>query len=234
MTCIIIDDDLFSRTVLKRFCREVGDLEVLAEFEHPNRAVTFLNRKPVDLVFLDVMMPDLNGFDVLDAINAQPHVILTTTHPQFALKSYDYENVVDYLLKPVTPVRFSKAIRTARKRILAEPPEARAEESQSANSLCFNIDKNLIQIPTTEILFVEAQRDYITIQCLTRKFRVHTTLKAVRDRLTPSHFMQIHRSFLVNLEHITDVKGGSLMAKDFILPISRANRIDLKTRLLRS
>lgn len=238
MTCIIVDDDLMAREILKQLCSEIEDLVVLGEFDNAGKAVSFLTQNAVDLVFLDIMLPVLNGFEILESSGTSSRVILTTSHSQFALKSYEYENVVDYLVKPIKPKRFLQAISNLRKRIrhedITESTDTSSSKDKGKEFIYVNIDRHLIQVPIDQILFVEAQRDYVHIQTIRRIIRVHTSLKAIREKLGDERFLQIHRSFLVNTDYISDVKSGHVYVKSYVLPLSRGNRPALMEHLNRA
>lgn len=224
MKCVIIDDEKTARMAITKLCERIGGLEVVGEFESPVEVISFLNKEPVDLIFLDIHMPELSGFDFLDSVKTLPSIIMTTSDQNYALQAFEY-NVSDYLLKPIELQRFIKAIEKVR--ASREGATNTAEEE----SIFVNINSRLIKLDFKEILLVEAKGDYVQIKTDDKKHLVHTTLKRIEEKLPSSTFIKVHRSFIVNLDRIVDIEDNSILIEEEIIPVSRANKESLMKRL---
>ncbi len=180
MNCIIIDDEATARAIISQLCSNESSLNVLEEFPNAIQAIKYLNQHEVDLIFLDIHMPDFTGFDFIETIKNPPKIILTTSDPNFAIQAFEYNCIVDYLVKPIVPERFSKAIVKAQAipNIVKEDIGASDEvETSSGNDLYINIDRRLIKIDIPTIYLIEAKGDYIQIKTETKNYTVHSTMK---------------------------------------------------------
>lgn len=234
MTCIIIDDEAAARAIIRQLCEGIPGLDVIEEFENAIDAVKFLNKDQVDLAFLDIHMPGFTGFDFMDTARNPPRVVLTTSDRQFALESYEYQPVVDYLVKPILPERFGKAVEKVRDRMAESPVLADMDAKEGVrgtNELFVNIDRRLIKILFVDIQVIEAQGDYIQIKTPKEVIRVHTTLKSICEKLPEDMFLQIHRSYVINTSQIVDIEDNSVLIGKNVIPISRSNRPELMRRL---
>lgn len=232
MTCIIVDDEATARMVVEQYCNSREDLDIVATFDNAIEALKFLNQDTVDLVFLDIHMPGFSGMDFVKTLKDPPLVILTTSDREFAIESYEYEHVIDYLVKPVSEERFSKALDKAAKRLSrARPQPGSSEPSIGGNDLYINIDRRLIKLDMDDILVIEAKGDYIHIRCTDKEHRVHTTLKKIKEKLPDDKFLQIHRSYIINFTRIIDIEDNSVLIEKQVIPISRSNRPELMRRL---
>lgn len=235
MKCVIVDDEATALAILENLCKKTEDLELLSAFSEASQALSFLQTNVVDLVFLDIEMPGHSGFEVLEASGTSAQVILTTSHNTYADKSYEFANVAGYLVKPIDPERFAKAIQRVRNRLsLQTPAHADDKATNTEEMLSFKIDRSLVQVPVSEIIFVEAERDYVQIHTTRQVIRVHSSLKALMNELPLSRFLQIHRSFVANTQHINLFKRNSVSIHTYMLPVSRAYRQELLKRLGRT
>ncbi len=241
MKCIMVDDELASRSILSQLCEQETELELCGEFESCLEALKYLNDNEVDVIFLDLHMDVFSGFDLLKTMDSGQKVVLTTSDKEFALKSYEYTNIIDYLVKPITQERFGKAIEKVKMRSMVNRfEEANSEDrynmldsktEKAKKSLYINIDRRLINLHFNDILFVEADGDYVDVQTETKKYHVHTTLKKIKERLPESIFVQIHRSFIINFDKIIDIQDNTVLINKKVIPISRSNRSRLMQRL---
>jgi len=233
MNCIIIDDEATARAIIGQLCSNVNSLSVLEEFPNAMQAIKYLNHNEIDLIFLDIHMPDFTGFDFIDTIKNPPKIILTTSDSNFAIQAFGYDCIVDYLVKPITPERFQKAIQKAEATTKATSKvksEDRVETS-SGNDLYVNIDRRLIKIDIPSIYLVEAKGDYIQVKTEDKNYTVHSTLKKIEDKLPSSLFLKVHRSFIINVDKIIDIEDNSVLIKKDVIPVSRSNRPELMKRL---
>lgn len=231
MRCIIIDDEAMARAIIDQLCSNFKNLEVLEEFPNAIQAMKYLNQNEVDLIFLDIHMPDFTGFDFIQTLKNPPKIILTTSDKQFAFEAFEYDCIVDYLVKPITSERFYKAIKKAESKITAPISPAEKEDSNHVNDLYVNIDRRLIKIDIPSIYLVEAKGDYINVKTEDKNYLVHSTLKKIEDKLPEDLFLKVHRSFIINIKKIIDIEDNSVLIKKDVIPVSRSNRPELMKRL---
>lgn len=236
MNCIIIDDEKMARTILKTLCNEVKELNVLEDFPNALQAIKYLNENAVDLIFLDIHMPDFNGLDFIKSIKNPPQIILTTSDPQFAIEAFEYDFIIDYLLKPLELERLKKSIDKANKKVLTTSLPTSENNPKSSNNeidndFYVNIDRRLIKIDLPSIYLIEAKGDYIKIKTENKDYTVHSTLKKIEEKLPDSLFLKIHRSYIINIKNIIDIEDNSVLIKKDVVPVSRFKRPELMKRL---
>ncbi len=232
MNCIIVDDEAAARAIVNQLCTTVPDLDVIEEFSNAIEAIKFLNQHQIDVVFLDIHMPGFTGIDFVQTLKEAPQIVLTTSDKEFAIEAYQYESIVDYLVKPITPERFETCIQKVRKRMgRQQSPEQSPDSGAQGQELYINIDRRLIKLKFDEILFIEAKGDYIDIKTVKEDYRVHTTLKKIKEKLPAERFLQIHRSYIINFTKIIDIEDNSVLIEKNVIPISRSNRPELMRRL---
>jgi DNA-binding LytR/AlgR family response regulator len=178
-------------------------------------------------------MPDFTGFDFIETIKNPPKIILTTSDANFATQAFEYDCIVDYLVKPITPERFQKAIKKAEAKSVEVVSKSSSEKvaTASGNDLYVNIDRRLIKIDISSIYLIEAKGDYIQIKTEDKNYTVHSTLKKIEDKLPDSIFLKVHRSFIINFNKIIDIEDNSVLIKKDVIPVSRSNRPELMKRL---
>lgn len=234
MNCIIIDDEATARMIITQLCSHAPSLNVLEEFPNAMQAIKYLNQNEVDLIFLDIHMPDFTGFDFIETLKNPPKIVLTTSDPNFAIQAFEYDCIVDYLVKPITQERFLKAIDKAEaKQETAIKPESKSQnvETTSGNDLYVNIDRRLIKIDIPSIYLVEAKGDYIQVKTEDKNYTVHSTLKKIEEKLPDNLFLKVHRSYIINIKKIIDIEDNSVLIKKDVIPVSRSNRPELMKRL---
>ncbi|MEE3999213.1 response regulator transcription factor [Tenacibaculum sp. FZY0031] len=233
MNCIVIDDELMSRMILKKVCEQVEELELVGEFSNAIQAIKFLNSNKVDAIFLDIHMPDFTGFDLIQTLKKPPKIVLTTSDRNFAVEAFEYDFVVDYIVKPIELGRFKKSVE---KIIAAKGKESNAKPvahnpTTDADTLYVNIDRRLVKIDIPSIYVVEAKGDYIKVKTEEKNYIVHSPLKKIEEKLPAASFLKVHRSYIININKIIDIEDNSVLIKQDIVPVSRSNRNELKRRL---
>jgi two-component system LytT family response regulator len=247
LRAVIVDDEELARQLLREYLRTIGGVEVIAECANGFEAVkTIAERKP-DLVFLDVQMPKLDGFEVLELIDSQVAVIFVTAYDQYAMRAFD-ANAVDYLLKPFSEDRFRKALERVRQRFgnpdppapritapelsaAARPPEQRLERIVVKDGTKVHI------IPIAKLDYVEAQDDYIALRSEKKNYLKQQTISSIETQLDPKKFVRIHRSYIVNLERIARIEPYTKDSRVAVLtdgtqlPVSRSGHAKLKEML---
>lgn len=238
MRCIIIDDEAMARAIIAQMISRHPDLELVDEFESAIAAIKFLNQNSdnVDLIFLDIHMPGFTGFDFIQTIKNPPLVVLITSDRNFAIEAFEYDCIVDYLVKPLTEDRFNKAVKKVETKKAANDEQAvsstsQAQPADTANEFYVNIDRRLIKIDIPSINIVEAKGDYILIKTEGKNYTVHSTLKKIEDKLPPALFLKVHRTYIINVKKIIDIEDNSVLIGKDVIPVSRSNRPELMKRL---
>lgn len=205
MNCIIVDDDKLSCKVLEGYVNKYSSLNLIGIF---NDAVSARNEiirhKDIDLILLDIKMPEMDGFDFIGSLDHPPNIIVVSGGEEFALKAFDF-NVVDFLLKPVSYSRFCKAIdKTVRYFSPKEYTPGGDEE------IFIKKGSSLVKLKLQDIVFVEALENYVTLNTNTDKYTIHFTMKAIENQLPSGVFLRVHRSFIINKSMIQAIKENSL------------------------
>jgi two-component system response regulator LytT len=232
MNCIIIDDEEMARVIMSEMISRYSELNLIRDFPNAMQAIKFLNNEEVDLIFLDIHMPDFTGFDFIQSIKNPPKVILVTSDKNFAIEAFEYECIVDYLVKPITEDRFQKAIQKAKAfKINTNSNQTTAVGEDNKNEFYVNIDRRLIKIEMALVNIVQAKGDYIHIKTESKNYIVHTTLKKIENKLPKDLFLKVHRSFIINTKKIIDIEDNSVLIGKDVIPVSRVNRPELMKRL---
>ena len=230
MNCIIVDDDVLTCKILEGFVNKSTSLNLIGVFSDSVAARDVLTkRKDIDLVILDIQMPEMNGFDFIRSLEFPPNIIIVSSAEEFALKAFDF-NVVDYLLKPITYGRFCKAIdKTIRYFTRKEVTNSGDEE------IFIKKGSSLVKLKLTEIIFIEALENYVTLNTNDDRFTIHFTMKAIENQLPSGIFIRVHRSFIVNLGLIKTIKENSIdlmIGNEFRdIPIGLSYRDSLLNRI---
>jgi DNA-binding LytR/AlgR family response regulator len=228
VNALIIDDNKIARTTMRQLAGKVEDLVVVAECADAKEAFELLRNKPVDLLLLDIEMPGMTGLELTrDLGDMRPLIIFCSSKKEYAADAFDL-NVVDYLVKPVTTARFVQAIDKARE--IAE--STKEEVKLKADEFIFIRDSNIVKrLRLDHILYAEAMGDYVKLYTPERFYAVHTTLRAVEERLPASNFLRVHRSYLVAVDKIDTLDGGALVVNGKPLPVADAYRAALNRRM---
>ena len=215
MKCIIIEDELPAQLVLKNYLKKFDQLELISSFQTAIEANSFLKNNTVDLVFLDINLPDISGLDFIKTVQNPPQIIITTAYPDYALDSFELDTIVDYLVKPFSLERFLKAISKAEKHYQSESNNSNSE------TIFLNIDKALHKVKIEDILYIESDRNYLTFATENQKLSVIDSLKNWTESLSKHQFIQVHKSYLINLKKVDKVIGNTLYIKEQKIPIGR-------------
>ncbi len=229
MLCIIIDDDATARLIIKQHCLNSKIIDVLEEFSSAIDAIKYLNNHSVDLVYLDIHMPNFSGFDFIQTLKNPPKIILTTSDKNFALEAFEYKSVVDYLLKPISKERFEKSLEKLETNLVVKKPVKKQEKV--SDYIYVNVDKRLVKIDIPSIYLIEAKGDYINIKTNKKNYIVHSTLKKIEEKLPSNLFFKVHRSFIINFSEIIDIEDNSVLIRQVVVPVSRSNKSELMKRL---
>ncbi|MBD0832737.1 LytR/AlgR family response regulator transcription factor [Aestuariibaculum sediminum] len=236
MNAIIIDDELTFVAILKKLCDEIPDLNIVATFENATEAIKYLNKQEVDLIFLDMHLPDFTGFEFIQTLKNQPKIIVISSDSKLAITAFEYECIVDYIEKPVKLSRLKKSIEKLEKSFNDEDFEADAGDfvddvEDVENTLFININKKLIKIDIQNINIVVAKGDYIYIKTEDKNHIVHASMKKILDKLPNSTFMKVHRSYIINLKKIDEIEENVIYIGKNVIPLSKLVKPQLISRL---
>ncbi|MEX2235619.1 MAG: LytTR family DNA-binding domain-containing protein [Cyclobacteriaceae bacterium] len=220
LKCLIVEDEPLARNLLSDYVKKVSYLELVEASSNPLRALEVLRNNQVDLMFLDIQMPEITGITLLKTLQKKPLVILTTAYSEYALESYDLD-VVDYLLKPITFDRFLKAVDKASQRI--NPPAVAQDQVAPEPGSPFVFIKDgtkLVKINYDDILFVEGLKDYVTIVTKTQKIVSLQRLKVLETQLPADKFLRIHHSYIIAIKAVDTIHKGEVQIGTHFIPIS--------------
>lgn len=221
LRCVIVDDDPMSVAMLTHLVEKTEFLTLQGSFQDPLTAAAYLGSNTVDLLLLDMEMPELSGLEMLAALKAPPLVIIVSSKGEYALPAFDFD-VVDYLLKPITHSRFLKAVMKAKDRTQKEE-----EMEFKGNFIFVKSDSVLVKLDIREILWVEALADYVAIVTTQKKHVCHSTMKAIESRLPSGQFARIHRSYIVRLDRIDAIEDNSVSIDGRLIPVGGTYRENL-------
>jgi DNA-binding LytR/AlgR family response regulator len=226
LTCIIVEDEPLARNLLTEYVSKVPYLQLIEACSSPLAAIEVLRKNAVDILFLDIQMPEITGISLLKSLQKKPLVILTTAYSEYALESYDLD-VLDYLLKPITFERFLRAADKASQRLAAKPTTPASADrvnTEDTNPFVFVKDGTKhVKIRLDDILYVEGLKDYVTIH--TRQQQKIVTLqrlKNLEEQLPSTKFIRIHHSYIIALDAIDIVHKGDVQIGSALLPVSES------------
>lgn len=222
--CIITDDEPLAVSLLEKYVSEMPDFELLSTFFNPIEAIEFIQSNEVDLVFLDIQMPELSGINFMKIVGDKVKYILTTAYAEFAMEGYEH-NVIDYLLKPITISRFEKSIQKALER-LSKPAEL------EKNFVFVKSSGQQYKILFDDILYIESIKDYVNIKTKNQEYIVLDTLKSLEEKLPESIFSRIHKSYILNLNQIKSIDNKSvLLISEQEIPIGESYKTNFLKKL---
>jgi len=214
MNCIIIDDDSLIRKIVEDFVKKTESLNLLHSLSNPLKAIDLLNtNEDIDLIFLDIEMPEMTGIDFLNSLSVLPQVIIISSKEQYAIKAFDYD-VTDYLLKPFDYSRFIKAVNKALSRQEKSRMHAKNDE------IFIKHNSSLMKLKYADILWIEAMENYVVINTFNEKYMIHFTMRALEDKLPSKQFMRVHRSYIINLNNIHSIGDNTIYIKTSIKPVN--------------
>ncbi|MBV8549776.1 MAG: response regulator [Acidobacteriaceae bacterium] len=243
----IIDDEDLARQIIREYLSGEKDIEVIGECSNGFDAVKFIAEHKPDLLFLDVQMPKLDGFEVLELAGNGPAVVFVTAYDQYAMKAFDAA-AVDYLLKPFDIARFQTALQRARQRLAektsgvsaAELSNAARPPGQYAQRIVVKIGTRVHIIPTEHLDYAESQEDYVALHSGGKSYLKQQTISSLAESLDPGRFVRVHRSYLVNLDRVRNIEPYTrdtriaVLASGAQVPVSRAGFVRLRELMERA
>lgn len=223
--CVILDDEPIALEILEGYLAKLPGFACVGAFQNPLEALPLLQHGKVDLLLLDIQMPELSGLQLLESLTHPVEVILTTAHREFALEGFEH-NVVDYLLKPIAFERFLKAIHRFQRRQATPLPMATNSPLVPAmpETITLRVDRKNVRLPLTEIRYVEALKDYLKVHTPHKIWVTKLPLNEMAKLLPEASFLQIHRSYIVGLRYITAYSTQEIELGTIRLPIGRTYR----------
>jgi DNA-binding LytR/AlgR family response regulator len=206
MNCIIIDDDLMSRRIIEEFVNRTDQLNLLNSYENAVDAINaFTSEEDIDLIFLDIEMPEMSGIDFMETLVNPPQIIIISSKDKYALEAFNYD-VTDYLLKPISYSRFFKAVNKANVRF-------KNKVDTKENEIFIKKNSALVRLKYEDILWVEALENYVIFNTFGEKYTIHFTMKAIEQKLPSNRFTRVHRSYIVNTSSINVIEDNSVIIK---------------------
>lgn len=224
--CLIIDDEPLARRIIEKHLSNFDQIKIIAKCGNAFDAMSFLQQEQIDILFLDINMPKLSGINFLKSLRQPPLVIFTTAYPEYAVEGFELE-AIDYLLKPISLERFTKAIFKAIQQLEIQQ---QLIPKPSQEYLIVKADKKLHKIEQKDILYMEAYGDYVKIKLENRQFTPKKKLSDLYKEMNQNLFLQVHRSFIINLKAVEYIEGNRLKVGEKMLPISQTYRNELLNR----
>ncbi len=207
LKCIIVEDEPIARKVLQEFVDEIDYLELKGQAENPLKAIPLLQDNDVDIIFLDINMPKINGIDFLKSSKLNASIIITTAYPVYAVEAYGLD-VLDYLVKPISFERFLKACNKVKELKTKQAPAP--AQSAPANHFFVKCDNQIEKVFYDELLYAEAMMNYVMLYTVSKKMMVYITIKGLEEQLPSETFIKVHKSFIVNISKIKSIEGNIL------------------------
>ncbi|MBX7124698.1 MAG: LytTR family DNA-binding domain-containing protein [Cyclobacteriaceae bacterium] len=226
ISCVIVDDDEMSRAMLTQLIGKAEGWSCAAVCSSAIEARDFLQRNKVDVLFLDIEMPELGGLDLLRILKEKPEVVIVSAKEKYALDAFDYE-VADFLLKPVSLDRFLKCVSRIESRIHSD--EDAVEEGD--DSVFVKANNQILRVKLSDIQWIEAFGDYVNIYTLSDRLVIHGTMKGIEAKLPAQQFLRVHRSYIVRLDKITGMEDTLVLIGKKLIPVGDSYRSDLMSRL---
>ena len=231
--CLVIDDERLAREYIKKYISKIPQLELVGEFNSPIKALEIIKDQKIDLLFLDIQMPDITGVEFVKSLNHKPEIVFTTAYHEYALEGFNL-NVVDYLLKPFSFERFFQAVNKVTDKLesknqnressdISEKSETIVEETY----LVIRADRKLYKINFTDINYIEGQKAYVTFHTINKKITALASLKELEDLLPKNQFIRIHKSYIVAIRVILSLEGNLIEVANTKLPVGKSYKEDV-------
>jgi len=226
ITCIAIDDEPKALEVIERYCIKTSLVDLKATFREPVKAIEFLNREKIDLIFLDINMPDISGMQLVQTLSPRPMVIFTTAYSHYAVESYDL-NALDYLLKPITFDRFLAAVNKA----AAASSSKNTISNEDEATVFIKSGAQTYQVKKGDILYLEKDGNYITVHLKDKNILIRENMGDIFDLVPATDFVRVHKSYVVAIKHISMIEVHQLVINGEKIPIGSTYREALRSRL---
>lgn len=220
LKCLVIDDEPLAIKLLEDHISKVSFLELVSTFNNPMEGLIHFNSNPVDLIFLDIQMPQLNGLQLMQLLQNRAQVIITSAYQEYAIDGFEH-NVIDYLLKPISFERFYKAVEKAHN--LKNPTQKinRSQEMHPATGgyIFVKVETKMVRVELDDILFIEGLKNYVSIYTKTQRIITLQVMKQLEEVLPANRFVRVHKSYIVAIDKINSIERQEIQIKDRIIPI---------------
>ena len=236
--CLIVDDEQYARKLLEGYVNKIPDLDLAGLCKNSMEAMQQLNQQRIDLIFLDIQMPDLTGIDFLKTLTNKPLVIFTTAYQEYALDGYELD-VIDYMLKPISFERFLKGVNKAieQLRIKSQVPVPVIKTTEGGHepggSINVKADSKIYRLKYSNILFIEGLKEYVTFYTPQRKYIVLESLKRLEQTLPGRQFLRVHKSYIINTTKVESLYGNMIEIGEHQLPIGKSYAEQVKSSLFK-
>lgn len=230
MNCIIIEDELPAQRILQNYISKLPDLVIEGSFQSALNANTLLLNKKIDVVFLDINLPDISGIQYIKTLANPPVIIMTTAYHEHAVESFELETICDYLVKPFSFERFLKAVNKTKK-ALSKVETNNRDETKNTEHIFINIDKTLHKINFKDINYIVSDKNYVTVVTTNSRLSYIESLKSWMLKLSDDRFIQVHKSFIVNYNRIEKISGNQLTINGEKIPVGRSFKPSLHQKL---
>lgn len=234
--CLIVDDEPLAREIIENYISRIDHLELIASCANALEAFNMISDKSIDLIFLDIQMPDLTGIDFLKDLNPAPKVIFTTAYSNYAVDAFNLE-AIDYLLKPIEFSRFLKSVNKVLKLYKSTSALLELSNSNEAETnyqdlfIYLKVEKKMQKIFLKNILFIESLKNYIKIKTCDREIIAYKSISNIESVLPSTHFLRVHRSFIIGIDHIDAFSTTEIELKGIKIPVGRNYKASVKEKL---
>lgn len=228
--CLVVDDEPPAREIISRYINDVATLQLAGECANALEAFTLLQKQVIDLIFLNIRMPQLNGNDFLKTLKNRPKVIFTTAHHEYAVEGYELD-IVDYLMKPIPFNRFLKAIDKAFPSGASETSSMAKQKTNSEAFLYFRVDRKMVKVMLQDLLYIESMKDYIKIFTNGGTLITKQSISSVEEMLPETDFARVHRSYIVSVGKIKSFTSELLELGNGAIPIGKLYRNTILKRI---
>ena len=216
MRCLIVDDEHLARKLIENYLNKIPDMELVAQAKNAKEAWSRIADNQIDLMFLDIQMPDLTGLELMRSLTEPPAVIFTTAYADYALQGFELD-AVDYLVKPFSFERFVQGVKKARARM---NPEGKA--SVQKDHFFVKADYKWVKVMFDQVLYIEGMREYVAIHLPDKRLIVYQSMKKLAEMLEPREFLRTHKSYIISMQHVSAVYGNTVQIGDKELPIGKS------------
>ena len=227
---LIVDDEPIAHDVIKSYAANLSHLNLVGQAYNAFEAIDFIQKGKIDLIFLDIEMPQLKGLDFIRTLKKSPKVIVTTAYEEYALEGYEL-NVIDYLLKPFSFERFMKAVNKINTEKASQQIHFQKVDNNNSNTIFVKENNKIHQIPIDNISHIESIGSYVKIVTSNKTIVTHQTLQYFEQELSEINFIRVHKSFIVNLKHIRVIEGNYILIENRKIPIGRTYKMNLLKRI---
>jgi len=227
--CVIIDDEPLAINVIEDHLKNFDHIEIAGTFNNPLNAYSIIEQEKIDVIFLDINMPQMSGFTFIENLNHKPLIVITTAYREYAVKSFEL-NVLDYLVKPIPFNRFLKTINKIYQQVYVNSTSGDSGLHQEPH-IFLKVNKKLMKVNLNDILFIESLKDYIKVITTLGDYVVHKSLTAITEELPQSNFIRIHRSYTISINKIIALEGNTIEISGKKIPIGRNYLKQTKDRI---